>query len=204
MVAGPLFVITFLVEGAKRPGYDPMRHPISSLAFGRSGWIQRANFLVTGFLMLAFALGLRRALRPPGGSTWGPLLIGTYAVGLIGAGVFVADPVNGYPPGTPYEHASYSTHGALHEAFSSLVFLGVPAACFAFRRFTARGERGWASYSAATGLAFVGAFVLSNAGLAQVKGLAKVAGLFQRVALVVGFGWLSLLAVRCLRSLREG
>src|ERR671919_1019162 len=100
VIAGPLFVIIFLIEGATRADYNPLRHPVSSLALGEFGWTQVANFIVTGLLTLAFAVGLRRALRQLGGSTWGPLLIAAYAVGRIGAGIFLTDPVSGYPPGT--------------------------------------------------------------------------------------------------------
>ena len=110
VIGGPLFVATFLVEGATRAGYDPLRHPVSSLALGDSGWTQTANFIVTGLLTLAFAAGLRLALRPPEGSTWGPLLIGVWAVGLLGAGIFVTDPVSGYPPGRPDRAVQYSWH----------------------------------------------------------------------------------------------
>jgi hypothetical membrane protein len=201
VIAGPLFVVVFLVEGATRAYYDPLRHPVSSLAFGDSGWTQRANFLLTGLLLLAFAIGLRRALRPLEGSTWGPLLVGACAVGLLGAGIFVADPMNGYPPGTPDERLHYSTHGVLHDLFSALVFLELPVACFVFSRwFAARGKRRWTTYSAVTGVVLVSAFILSNAGFGQTGGLVGVAGLFQRVTLIVGFGWLTLLAVRFLRS----
>jgi hypothetical protein len=201
VTSGPLFVVAFLVEGATRADYNPMRHPVSSLAFGDSGWAQRANFVIAGLLMLAFAIGLQRALRHLGGSTWGPLLVGAYAIGLLGAGVFVADPISGYPPGTPDKRFHSSLHGVLHDLFSSLVFLGLPAACFVFSRwFAARGKRGWAIYSAVTGVVFMCAFVLSNVGFGQAEGLVNVAGLFQRVALIVGFGWLTLLAVRFLRS----
>ena len=140
VIAGPLFVLVFLVEGATRAHYDPLRHPVSSLAFGDSGWTQRANFLVTGLLMLAFAIGLWRALRPLGGSTWGPLLVGACAVGLLGAGIFVADPMNGYPPGTPDKRLDYSAHGVLHDLFSTPFFLGLPVTCFIFSRWFAAGE----------------------------------------------------------------
>src|SRR4051794_21435385 len=75
-VAGPLFVVVFLAEGATRAGYDPLRHPVSSLALGDGGWMQTVNFLVAGSLSLAFAVGLRRALKaapgPARGSVWGP------------------------------------------------------------------------------------------------------------------------------------
>jgi hypothetical protein len=86
--------------------------------------------------------------------------------------------------------------------FSSLVFFGLPTACWVFgRRFASQGERGWAAYSATTGAVFSAAFVLLSAGFAQAKGLASLAGLFQRVALVSGSGWLSLLARRYRREL---
>ena len=61
VIGGPLFVATFLVEGATRADYDPLRHPVSSLALGDLGWTQDANFIVAGLLTLAFAAGLRRA-----------------------------------------------------------------------------------------------------------------------------------------------
>jgi len=200
-IAGPLFVFAFLIEGATRASYEPLRQPVSSLALGDWGWTQSANFLVTGFLMLAFALGLRRALRPLGGPTWGPILVGAYAIGLLGAGVFAADPMNGYPPGTPDRRLHYSMHGVLHDMFSTLVFLGLPAACVLFGRwFAARGTRGWAACSLVTGVVFLGAFVLSSAGFGEAEGLVDLAGLFQRVALIAGFGWLTLLAVHFLRS----
>jgi hypothetical protein len=62
---------------------------------------QRATFIITGLLMLALTLGLQRALRPRGGSRWGTVLLAAFAVGLIGAGLFLADPLSGYPPGSP-------------------------------------------------------------------------------------------------------
>jgi hypothetical protein len=73
-IAGPLFVVGLLFEGATRANYDPLRHPVSSLALGDYGWVQSANFVVTGLLTLALSVGLRRALRLGKGSTCGPLL----------------------------------------------------------------------------------------------------------------------------------
>ena len=200
-IAGPLFVVGFLFEGATRANYDPLRHPVSSLALGDYGWVQSANFIVAGLLTLAFSVGLRSALRSGMGSTWGPLLVGVWAIGLLGAGVFVTDPVSGYPPGTPDRLSGNSWHGALHDLFSLLGFVSLAAACFTFgRRFAGRGKRGWALYSAVSGLVFAVAFVLSSAGFAQVAGLVDLAGLLQRVAVAVGFCWLTLLAVHVLRG----
>ena len=195
-LAGPVFTLAWWVEGATRADYDPMRHPISSLSIGEFGWTQIANFVVTGLLTLAFAIGLRRALRFPGASTWGPLLIGAMAVGLLGAAIFVTDPLNGYPPGTPNFSMDYTLPGRLHRLFSALVFLGLPGACFVFGRLFARwGERNWAIYSVVTGVTFIVMFIVTSAGFGQVAGLANYAGLFQRITLTSGFAWLTLLAV---------
>ena len=54
-------------------------------------------------------------------------------------------------------------------------------------------------HTVVTGVVFVGAFVLSSAGLCRAEGLVKLAGLLQRVAVIAGFGWLTLLAVQYLR-----
>jgi hypothetical membrane protein len=201
VIGGPLFVFVFLIEGATRAGYDPLRHPVSSLALGDWRWTQIANFVVAGLLTVAFAVGLRRAFRPPKGSTWGPLLVGVWAVGLLGAGIFVTEPVSGYPPGVTDRLSGYSWYGALHDLSSLTAFVALAAACFVFaRRFAARGERGWAPYTVVTGVVFVGAFILSSAGFGRAEGLVELPGLLQRVAVIAGFGWLTLLAVRFLRS----
>ena len=200
-IAGPLFTAAWIVEGATRANYDPMRHPISSLSIGEFGWTQSANFLITGLLTLAFAFGLRRALDFHAGSQWGPRLIGIIAIGLIGAGIFVTDPLNGYPPRTPDMPLQISLPGRLHRLFSALVFLGLPIACFVFARlFNRWGERSWAIYSVVTGIAFVVLFIVTSAGFAQVEGLVDYAGLFQRITLTIGWAWLTLLAVYMLKA----
>ena len=200
-IAGPVFTVAWMVAGATRADYDPLRHPISSLAVGELGWAQTANFTVTGLLTLAFAVGLRRRLPSQGGSTWGPPLIGVIAIGLLGAGMFVTDPMNGYPPGTPDLPLQYSVQGRLHRLFSAFVFLGLPIACFVFARFFARQRvRSWMTYSAVTGIAFVIMFVLTSVAFAQVKGLVNHAGLFQRGTLTIGWAWLTLLAVYLLKA----
>ncbi len=201
VIGGPLFVVTFLIEGFTRADYDWLRVPVSSLALGDLGWIQVVNFVITGLLMLAFAIGLWRALPTPEGSTWGPLLIAALGIGLVGAGIFVTDPVRGYPPGTPDQYLQYSLHGHLHELFSSPFFIGLPVACFVFtRRFAKWGERGWAVYSVMSGLTFLAFFVLTSMSLNYALGLAEFSGLFQRVSIIVGFGWLTSLAIHFLRA----
>jgi hypothetical membrane protein len=202
-IAGPLFVVVFLVLGATRAGYDPLRHPVSSLEIGDLGWTQRLNFLVTGFLVVASSVGLRTALRPLGGSRWGPSLVALAGVGLFAAGLFVADPFNGYPAGTPLIPVDRTVPGGLHDLVSSLFFLGLPAACIVLgRRFRAWGQPVWARYSAGTAVAFIVFSVLTALGLQQVGSLEAIVGLLQRITIVIGLGWTSLIAVHVLRDHR--
>lgn len=201
VIGPPFFIVVFLIQGATRAEYSPLRHPVSALSIGELGWIQAANFVITGLLLLAFAVGLRLALRPSRGSFWGPLLVGLAGIGLIGAGLFTADPINGYPPGTPLVPTQRTAHGLLHDLFGIPVFLGLPIACFVFTyRFARLGQRGWAAYSALSGFAMFVAFVLAGMGFGQVPGLAEFAGVFQRLSIAAGWAWIALLAVHLLRT----
>ncbi len=201
IVAGPLFVLAFLIEGATRTGYNPLRYPISSLAIGDFGWMQTATFIVTGVLLLAFAVGLRRILRYSGGSVWGYRSVGVAAVGLIGAGFFTTDPVYGYPPDAPFLLAQQSIHGHLHDFFSILLFAGIPAACFVLARwFAVAGERRWAAYSVCTAIAMLVTFALAGAGFKQSPGLKEISGAMQRVSLIVCWMWITVLALHFLRT----
>jgi Protein of unknown function (DUF998) len=144
IIAGPLFIAASLAQAFTRRGFDLVRHPISLLSLGSSGWIQITNFVVCGILYVIGAVGLRTAVRSGRGSTWGPLLIGIAGFGLIIAGLFTADPGAGFPPGAPIGAPSMSWHGALHELGFLLSFGGTLAACGVLaRRYAALGRRGW-------------------------------------------------------------
>lgn len=69
----------------RRDGYRPLRHPVSSLALGPRGWIQAANFAMTGTLLLAGAAGPSRAGNPATSSRGATALFGAVGAGLIGA-----------------------------------------------------------------------------------------------------------------------
>ncbi|PKW17817.1 DUF998 domain-containing protein [Saccharopolyspora spinosa] len=195
-IGAVLFVVLFVVDGALRVDYSPLRHPVSALSIGESGWMQAANFIVTGLLFLACAVGLRPALRRLGGGPWVPVLIGLVGVGLIGAGFFATDPISGYPLGTPPVSPVRTTHGVLHDLFSTPVFTALPAAsCVVGYRLARTGHRAWAAYSIGTAVVFLIGFVLAGVGFAQNPVLMPVGGLLQRLTLVVGFGWLAALAI---------
>ena len=142
ILAGPLFVVVWAGQAFSRPGFNPTKHPASLLALGDLGWIQITNFVVTGALFVACAIGARQVLFPGRAGTWGPILIGGFGVGLIMGGVFVTDPGAGFPAGAPAGAPEMSWHGLLHEVGHLVALVSWTAACFVLRRrFVAAGER---------------------------------------------------------------
>ncbi len=195
LAAGPVYVLVGLVQVLTREGFDVRRHALSLLSNGDLGWIQIANFLVSGVLVLAGAWGVRRTLTTGRGGTWGPLLLGLYGAGLIGAGIFVADPGAGFPPGAPGP-TTISRSGMLHFVSGGLGFYALIAASFVFaRRFAALGRRGWTTFSLVTGLGFFLAF----AAIASGPPSAPVMLAFY-AAIVWVWIWLSALFASLLRN----
>jgi hypothetical membrane protein len=192
LVAGPLYMVVGLIQILIRPGFDITRHDLSLMSNGSLGWIQVANFLAAGLLVIAGAAGMRRVLRPARGGTWGPLLVGIYGLSLIGAGIFVADPAFGFPPGTLADAHTISSHGLLHLMSGAVGFLALIAACFVFaRRFAGLGQGGWAAYSVATGIIFFAAFV----GIASGPGNPVIVVGFW-IGVIVAWAWVSAISAR--------
>jgi cytochrome bd-type quinol oxidase subunit 2 len=135
VISGPLFYLVILIQMFTRSGFGIRRHPLSLLSLGNAGWIEISNFIVTGLLAIACAMGIRLFLRGGRAGTWEAFLIGTYGLGMITAGIFVPDPALGFPPGTPVEVPSaLSGHAMLHGVGFFVAFLSLTAACFIFAR----------------------------------------------------------------------
>lgn len=189
--AGPVYVVVVAVQVLTREGFDVTRHAASQLANGPAGWVQIANFLLTGALVIAGAIGLRRTWRAGVGRRWVPILLGTFGASLIAGGVFTADPALGFPPGTPAGMGPVSWHGLLHLICGSIGFLGLIIGCMVVaRRFFREGNRGWGSCSVATGVIFLASFV----GIASGSGGPTTIGFV--IGVVVAFGWLTALMYR--------
>jgi hypothetical protein len=199
VLAGPCYLTVGLAQALTRDGFDIRRHPLSVLSNGDLGWIQVGNFVVSGLLVLAAAIGLGRAMTAGPGRRWGPGLIAGYGVGLLAAGAFAADPFDGFPVGTPAGPAeSTSWHGVMHFVAGGVGFFALIGACLVFaRRFAVLGRRGWAGYSAVTGVLFLAAFV----GIASGNPSAAILLAFT-AAVVLGWTWLSLLHLLVLRGSR--
>jgi hypothetical protein len=213
VVAGPVFIVVFTSLGRRRAGYDWRRHAVSSLATGHAGWAQRANFMVAGGLYCIAARGL--ALSPK--RTVGPSMVWALTLGagagLIGSGLFVTDPVAGFPPS---EHPSGGSSaappsvaptlgGQLHNVCAIGIFVGIPAAALVSAGTAARRrEYCWAGYCAGSAIGMTGTCVLFGAAFAGAPRLKRYGGVFQRISIATGLGWLSALAWRALRAAAQG
>ena len=193
LLAGPLYLGVSLAQALTRPGFDLTRHAWSLLANGPLGWVQVANLVLSGLAVAAFAAGVRRACPD---APLAARLLGVFGLSLVTAGVFRADPAQGFPAGTPEGPGAVTWHGVVHLAAGGIGFTAVAAAALLLAaRFAAQGRRGWAWWSRATG----GLFLASFAGVASgVQSPWTTLGFVAGVILL--FGWLTALAARLYRS----
>jgi hypothetical protein len=196
VAAGPVFLAVVLLQAVIRDGFDLTRHAVSLLANGHLGWIQIASFEVTGLLTVACAVGMRRVLRHLPGGTWAPRLVGVFGAGLVSAGIFRADPADGFPPGTPDGPGAITWHGTLHMLSFGIGFLSLIAACFVVARaLTALGRRGPAVYSRSSGFVILAGVIGS---FATAGGATALAVLW--VAVLAAWAWLAVIAARLTTS----
>lgn len=180
-----VFVAVSLIEGARRPGYNPTYHTVSELSLGDRGWVQRANFLQMGGGMFAFAVGVNRALDTPVGA----VLVAIFGLGMVAAGLFLPDPLRGYPPGSPTgTQDRVSWHHRAHDVISGpIAFFAIFGACLVL---ASRLDGPWHLYTMLT--AVVGLVLTISTALSYQWNIAKT-GLVQRALILVYWSWIVLL-----------
>lgn len=186
VAAAVVFLAVLLIEGALRPGYEPTYHTGSELSLGGRGWIQRANFLQMGAGMFAFAVGVHQALN----SVIGGVLLAIFGLGSIASGVFVPDPIRGYPPGAPTgDPAELTWHHQAHTMAGPVMFLAIFGATLAL---AGRLQGPWRLYTVFTAVA--GLALTVSTAVAWQRDTAKT-GLIQRGLVLVYLGWIVLLGI---------
>jgi hypothetical protein len=187
IVVGPFYQVLGLIQAFVREGFDLARHPLSVLANGPGGWAQTANFVLS-LMVIAAALGFWRAPAAPRLRV-SAVFLALYGLCLLGAAVFPADPVDGFPSGTPLGvPKSITPSGMAHFGIGALAFICLAVSAL-LAGFALRGAIGWlARLSAFSGLAvlagFFGGFFLPS----------PVVGIW--FAVVVGWAWLTLTSWR--------
>ena len=192
IVAPLVFTVGFLLQEYLRRGeYDPVVKQISDLEAGPYDWVQQVNFAVFGVLLIAFAVGLHRGVRPTRAGVAGPILLGSNGVGLVVAAVF---PMRGQTAG-------------VHSVNGTIFFLGIGVALVAVSH-RLRGDRRWRGlgpYTLATGIVLVALFVAVGVLAARPGApLYDWRGLVQRLVLAVWFPCLVVMAVRLWRVATGG
>jgi hypothetical protein len=194
VLAGPLYIAVTAIQASTRDGFDPTEHRYNLLTTGDLGWIHRANYIVAGVLMVLFAVGVGRMLRQGRGSRWVPWLFGLYGVAYIASGVFPADPVVGFPPGTM--SASTTWHGMAQMASRSISSAALIAASLVLAVwFTGQGRPNWAWFSVAAVPLPMAAFGLLSA-MGVDKSTKYLAFLLPGILMWV---WITVLAVHLCR-----
>ena len=199
-LAGPFYVVVPLVQALTRSGFSLTRDEWSLLALGHFGWIQVVNLVMTGAMTIAGAIGVRRALgRSADAGVWAPRLLVGYGIALIAAGIFRADPADGFPPGSPSGVSNqFSWHATLHILSGSIGFGCLIALCFVFaRRYARLGRHGAAMASRLVGAVFAIAF----AGIATGATNAPI-NLGFTAAVVASYAWMTAVAVDLYRGTR--
>ena len=96
--------------------------------------------------MLCLAVAVRRTIADGVGRRWLAPLIAVFGFGLVASGVFVMDPENGFPIGTPEGPApSMSWHGIAHVVAATVGFTELAAACIVLTVRMVRRRAGWAA-----------------------------------------------------------
>lgn len=192
--AAVVFVAALLIEGALRPGYDPVYHTGSELELGERGWIQRANFFLMGGGAIAFAVGVHGTLD----TVFGAVLLAIFGFGMIVAGVFAPDPIRGYPPGARSAPRSELTWQAqVHSVVGGPVaFLAIFGACL-----TLAGplQGPWQTYTVLTAIGGLGLTVWT--ALAYQRDAANL-GLVQRGLIVLYWSWIVALGIHLATTLQ--
>lgn len=191
-VAGPLFALLATGQVLLRDGFDLRRHPLSLLATGGPGFVQIGNFIVAGLGALCLAVAVRRTITDGVGRRWLARLIAVFGLGLIASGVFVMDPENGFPIGTPQGPVlAMSWHGIAHIAAATVAFTGLAAACIVLTVRMVRRRAGWAAaLNACAALVFLAPV---NPAWASIQ---------LAVAALVAFTWTTALSLWLLPSAR--
>lgn len=193
VLVGPFYLVIGILQGVVRDGFDFGRHALSHLANGPGGWIQTANFILSGLMVIAAAGGIARVLKPAGRMvSW---FLGAFGASMLVAAAFPADPVDGFPPGTPIGNpASITTTGLVHFAAGGLGFTFLAVSCFlAARAMSRRNAPSLARLSLLSGLAVVVGFFGPFVGLPF-----GIPGIW--FAVVAGWTWLAVVSMRLSRG----
>jgi hypothetical protein len=193
VVVGPFYVVLGVTLALTRSGFDLSRHQLSLLMLGEHGWTQTTNLILSGLMTAAAAVGVYRALHGTPAARWAGVLLGLFAVCLLGSGIFPPDPMDGFPPSSTTGDGSVS--GILHLMFGAIGFLALGAAAIVVAGRSSRWGRRTATYSRTSGVIVIAGFVGGAAFATSPIGVA-----FLWIAVLAAWAWLLVISIRLYRT----
>jgi hypothetical membrane protein len=186
-VVGPvLFVAVFTIAGLLRPGYSAIREVVSDLGRGPNAWIQNANFVIFGFMLIVFSISFYQSMSSVIGKRWlwiSLLLFILSGIGFVAAAFF--------PVPSPSDPSMIrASQGILHMICFLAAIVPPIVALFIvgwqLRRNQWWSRLGW--YSLITGAAALLLVVLTFI-FANPDSPLQIGGLVVRILVLVLFAW---------------
>ncbi len=158
--------------------YDPVNNTVSQLLIGPGSNIEQAAFLIVGFFVIVFTIGLNAYIRPPKKNTFYAGLILMIIAGLAVCAMAFS------PPESPVHS------GTKHVLLAVTTLMFFPAACLLLaRQFRHEGWHGIAIYTLVAGLA--------GAGLCAAEAFTpdRWLGLVERLVIANGMLWFGIMGL---------
>jgi putative Mn2+ efflux pump MntP len=196
-----LFVFVFSLDGLLKPEY--LSQPISYLELGANGWIQSANFIVLGLLLIVFAFGLTQKANLPIKKV--PMLISTVLLLLVGL-AFINDGM--FVPAAPIESPNI-IHAVLHGIGFEVIFLSLPIAYlligWQLRKIASWRIYGWYSIVSAFITVIPALFVIVSSFAPASSGAQSPSfvGLINRIFVIEALAWYVVTGVHMLTLIKR-
>lgn len=163
-------------------GYNPIRDAISSLVFGRFGWIQTDVFYLFALSLIALTLLFFLVIKVKFNA-------GAVILALAGVGFIIIGLNQAQIPGTAPTISSM-----IHQYTTVAVLVMFPLACFLLApALKARGYSGLYYYTLGTGIFFFLFFIVG--GVILITHFSLV-GLYERILLWNGQLWVEIVCAR--------
>lgn len=177
VIGAVLFTTVYFCFGVISPNYFMIYEPISRLQLQPYGWIQSLNYIISGVLICAFAIALRKELIIGFGSKLIPFFHLLTGLGSILLGICLDHQVQLYTGG--------------------IVFLSlITGLLLLARRFSLNQQwRGWAAYTVLSVLSMTALCVLFTYSATHNGNLA---GVFERLIVATRLVWLFFFTARLL------
>lgn len=181
-----LFQFIMICVQLEQPYHDPLAETMSTLVWGRLGWLQALNFAVFGAMVITVAVRIRGLAAGRRSS-----VVGNVLLFLIGVCFLLLAVCPNRMPGSAPTFRSY-VHGTAVDLVAALF----PLTCALLARSVRRGRMGTVVSNLTVAAASLELAMLVAGGfLVFVFPMAHLLGLLERAMMLVGCAWLELLAV---------